>query len=240
MRKLLGFVLFGASLAAITAACVDDDAALSTNTTGQGQEGGPCFANNTCNPGLECAVISGSAKCRKTDGGSSGTTTSSSGSTSGSTSSSGSLIDADAPTDSGTDSGPTACSFTATKFPCGGDNPPTACYGATQSCTITGCGGVDDIRWTCNSPKECGGIACCLAKTAGTAKPDTKCANGSLQMTAGTTTGSVCGVEAKCGETELQLCATSADCPSPEQCKPVIVTGAGASFNGQTLGVCTP
>lgn len=233
MRKLLLFSILGASLASSIAACVSDDASPATPSAGatQGEAGGPCFADNTCRAGLTCGIVAGKAQCAAGDAGAS-----SSGSVLGD---SGTSSNADA--DAESDSGPTACTFTPSPFPCGGDNPPTSCFGSTQSCTLTGCGGADDVRWMCNSVKECNGAGtCCVAKANATLTAGNDCSPGTLKITPDTATGSVCGADLACPDGDTQLCQSSAGCPAGQQCKPVKITGAGASFNGQTLGACTP
>jgi hypothetical protein len=203
----------------------------------QGEAGGPCFADDTCSAGLTCGIVAGKAQCAAPDA---GPGASASGSSSGTVPGDGGP-NPSADADAGTDAGPTACVFAASPFPCGVDDPPTACYGATQSCTLTGCSGQGDMLWMCNSVKECGAAgSCCVAKANATLTAGPDCTDGTLKITSGTASGSVCAADPTCPDGDTQLCATNAQCPAGQKCKPVKITGAGASFNGQTLGACTP
>lgn len=208
------------------AACVGDDPPAGTSATiAQGDLDGACFANGTCNAGLSCDVIDGKAKC-----------TSSSDTPAGDASS-------DPPTSGNKDastSGPTVCQFQTTTFPCGGQQPPNACYGATQSCTLTGCN-ADDLMWQCNSARQCG-TACCVPKDVATLAAGTNCTEGTLVIAAGTASGAACSSAPACEADQTQLCQANSDCPTGQRCTPVKIVGpgAGAALNGTIVAACVP
>lgn len=216
----IGIALIGALA---VAACVGDDPSGSTPGTGaQGALGGPCFPNGTCSVGLSCNLVEGTSKCAPSSDASSGDAS------------------VDAPgTDSATDSapsGPLVCRFQTTPFPCGGQQAPVACYGATQSCTVTGCGG---LSWACNSANQCG-TACCVPTTAATLNTGTTCTEGTLLITAGATSGAVCAPGIACTGGDIQLCQANANCPPGQRCTPVKIIGAGAALNGTIVAACVP
>ena len=226
-------LFFAASLA--IGACVTSSTVSPGAVEGpQGQLGGACFPNGKCNAGLECGLVDGGVAECVPEG--NATTTASS----GSVSSSGAVADGAAPADGGREASPDECTVTPAAFPCGGDNPPTACYGAAQSCTLTGCN-VGDLMWSCNVPQTCGkGIACCVPAATATAKPGASCAMGILELAADQAQGAICGAGPACAGGATQLCATTADCPAAQRCTPVKITGGGAAINGNTVGVCAP
>ncbi|HEX7602046.1 MAG TPA: hypothetical protein VF316_10590, partial [Polyangiaceae bacterium] len=141
------------------------------------------------------------------------------------------------------DSGLPVCSFAPTKFPCSGGSSATACYGATQTCTITGCSGLDDLPWSCFSPNQCGGtLACCLSASTASLSPGTSCSQGALATLPGATAGATCATTAVCGTGATQLCQFNAQCPAGQICGAVKVVSLGdggvASLNGVILGAC--
>lgn len=233
MAKLLVSSLFPSAssvsaalvVAVALAACVGDDAATTAgSTTAQGVLGGPCFANGTCNAGLSCNAVDGTMKCAS--------------------STSVPPVDAsttDAPADTSTGdaaAGPLVCKFQTTPFPCGDSQPPNACYGDTQSCTLTGCN-VDSIMWACNSANQCG-TACCVPSTAGTLSTGSTCTEGTLLITAGATSGAECAAATTCPAGAIQLCQANANCPAGQRCTPVKIIGAGAALNGTIVAACVP
>jgi hypothetical protein len=197
-------------------------------TVTQGELNGPCFANGTCNSGLSCDTVDGAATCTASSDKPPGDTTT------------GDASSTDPPIgDPDASSPPTSCSFQTTTYPCDDPMPPTACYGATQSCTLTGCGG-SDIRWECNSARQCDETACCISAAVATLAAGASCAQGTLLMTAGASTGTVCESALACAAGETQLCQANSDCPKGQRCTPVKIAGAGASLNGTIVAVCVP
>jgi hypothetical protein len=195
-------------------ACVGD----APTSGGQGQLGGPCYPGDTCNAGLRCTSLDGIKSCELPPGDDASTTDA------GSTS----------------DSGPPVCMFAPTPYPCGGQEPPYACYGQARSCTATGC---NDLIWNCNSPNQCSGTPCCVPPDA-LLVPGASCGLGTLQLgaagDAGLTSGSACGAGTTCKAGETQLCQANAQCPAGKICSPVKITGGPASLNGTILGACVP
>jgi len=214
--KNLGVVLVGVTIVATVMACVGD----STPST-QGQLNGPCFADNACNTGLTCNLVNGAGQCVA----------------SGSDASTNDGSTADA-----ADSGPRVCTFQPTFFPCGGQNPPFACYGAAQSCTATGCSGQTDVQWQCFSPNQCNS-PCCVSASDATLAGGANCTQGTLVLTApdaGGGNGSVCSAGAACPSGHKQLCKANSQCPTGQVCNPVKITGGGLAMNGVVVGACVP
>lgn len=225
MQKLgVALVALGIGLSAIgIAACVGENTTLA-----QGTLNGPCFSDNTCNPGLSCSLVGGTATCVLKD--------------SGSTNDSGGGNDSGV-ADTGTD-GPRICAFQSTTYPCGGANPPNACYGQAQSCTLTGCSGQTDIRWECFSPNQCSSAACCVSPNDAVLTGTKNCSQGALQMLAvdggGGVNGAKCALGNSCGSGDVQLCQANSQCPSGKVCSPVKITNGGASAAGVIVGACVP
>lgn len=209
-------VLSGLAIAALAlGACVGD-----TPTTQQGVLDGPCYTDGTCNPGLKCTVVGGSAKCV--------------------VSSDASVNDAAVTTDSAVDSGPLSCKFSPTPYPCGDPQPPSTCFGLAASCTLTGCNSTD-IRWECNSPNQCTGTPCCLPAASALLVGSPNCTQGTLQLAspdAGGIVGTSCKQGLACPPGETQLCQSNSQCPTGTICSPVKVTGGPGSMNGYTVGAC--
>jgi hypothetical protein len=207
------------------AACVGDEPSSATSgTVAQGVLGGPCFANGTCNDGLACNLVEGTAKCTASTDAHSGDASSN--------------IPPSNGTSDAASSDPTVCKFQTTPFPCGDQLPPTACYGATQSCTLTGCNG-SDLAWQCNSARQCG-TACCVSPNAATLAPGAGCAEGTLLITAGAGLGAACSSDTACAAGATQLCQANSDCPQGQRCTPVKIIGAGAALNGTIVAACVP
>lgn len=218
MRKV-GIVVFGVTVAGLVvlSACVGDTPPAAV----QGQLDAPCFIDGTCNPGLKCSTINGSSRCVIADA----------------------AVDDGSTTDAAVDAGPRVCKWTPTPFPCGGQEPPFACFGPTQSCSLTGCSGLTDIQWQCFSPNQCSSPCCVAAKDAElTATKD--CSQGTLRMLAvdggGGVNGAVCNQGAQCPAGDTQLCQSNSQCPKGQICSPVKVTSGGLSSNGLTFGACVP
>lgn len=207
----------------VVVACVGESTA--PPAAAQGNLDGPCFANGTCNTGLRCDVIQGAAKCAPVGDASPGDAS----------------PDGDG---AATDSGLPECSFKPTSYPCSGGATTSACYGATQTCTITGCSGIDDLAWSCFSPNQCSTLACCLPASNASLTSGKNCAQGALAMTPGATSGASCGVGATCSPGDTQLCQFNAQCPAGKVCSAVRLVSLGdggiASLNGVVIGACGP
>lgn len=229
MRKLFALFSVGAVVGSsfAIAACVGDAPSVSS---AQGELGGACFANGTCNQGLTCGVVQGQAACTEpSDAGASGDDGgASTGSDGGSTGS-----------DDGGPPSTSVCKFSPTPYPC---TPAegTACYAGAQSCEgPTGC--VDPaISWPCNSANQCTGTACCLAAAAGIANPGVNCTQGTLILMPDASTGTVCEAASTCAAGETQLCQVNAQCPKGQHCTPIEVASNRTSLNGTILAICAP
>lgn len=226
MRKLVFVSAIVVSFAVM--ACVGDDPPSPISGIAQGELGGACFANGTCNGGLACNA----GKCAAT---------SSSSSASSSSSSSGAPIDTIP--DSGTNAdtgpvGPLVCKFQTTSYPCKDPTPPVACFGDTQTCTLTGCGGASDLRWECNSARQCNNTVCCIATDKATVAAGANCAEGTLLMKVGAVAGPTCVASLACPAGTAQLCQANADCPAGEHCTPLKIANGGAALNGNIIAAC--
>lgn len=233
MGKLLFFVSIGTAVVGsfAVAACVGDEpSSARSGTVAQGVLGGPCFANGTCNPGLSCNLVEGTAECTASSGAPSDDASSVDPPTDGDSGNPG--------TSDAASSGPLVCKFQTTAFPCGGQQPPTACYGATQSCTLTGCG-PGDIAWACNSANQCG-TACCVPTDAATLNAGAGCSEGTLLIAPGAASGAICSSGTACPAGATQLCQANSNCPPGQRCAPVKIIGAGAAFNGTIVAACVP
>jgi hypothetical protein len=207
----------------VVAACVGEaPTAPTSGTQTQGGLDGPCFANGTCNEGLSCGVVKGTATCVPSGD--------------ASTVDASSIDDANAP--DAADSGRPACKFQTTSFPCGDPMPPIACFGATQSCTLTGCGGTD-LAWQCFSPRQCS-ARCCVPTANATLIAGADCAVGSLEVSPTATAGASCSSTAACAVGDTQLCQANSDCLAGQRCTPVKIVGGGAAINGNVVAVCVP
>jgi hypothetical protein len=215
MRKLGAFVVGGI----LVGACV------SNTPPATGALDGPCFSDNTCDPGLVCNLVMAVGTCLAGDAGADASA-------------------ADTGVTDVADSGPPVCSFTPTTYPCGGQMPPWACFGSTQTCTATGCSDFNDLEWQCFSPNQCSGTACCLTAANGTLSGAASCTQGTLLVTAedagGSGSGTQCSAGLACAAGDTQLCQGNAQCPTGEICNPVKVAGGAASLYGATLGACAP
>lgn len=199
------------------AACVDGSNAQ------QGNLDGPCLPNGQCNSGLVCTTVGGSQKCEIPEGG----VVTEAGS--------------DA-SDAAVEAGPRQCSFQPTTFPC--PQGPT-CYGASQSCSVTGCpGGPTDYKWDCFGPNQCGNTPCCIAPTVAALTPTLDCSQGGLKMTPGDAgaggQASTCESGQACPSGDIQLCQFNTQCPKGTVCSPVKISGSGASANNVIIGACVP
>ncbi len=216
MRKL-GVLSFGVTMAGLVFfACVGD----STPVGGQGQLDGPCYPGDTCNAGLKCDLSGGSGKCIVAP-------------------TNDAAIETGTPDAASDSSG--VCVFTPTGYPCKDIQQPTACFGLSQGCTVTGCGSTD-VRWECNSPNQCNGTPCCVPAEA-VLTPSVACTQGTLQLAAadaGGQNGASCKQGAACPAGETQLCQSNAQCPKGKVCGPVKVTGGPSSMNNYTIGACGP
>jgi hypothetical protein len=174
-----------------------------------------------CNPGLACNVVNGAALCVPAGDAGAG--------------------DASSSSDSGSDSGLPVCKFAPTPWPtsCTG----ASCFGATQSCSLTGCN--TDERWECFSPNQCSSAPCCLSASVASLTPAHNCTQGALTMASGTASASVCAAGASCGSDDagpqIQLCQFNDQCPVGQICSAVRVVASDAvTINGAILGACMP
>lgn len=207
----------------VVVACVGDDPAVtSSGAAAQGSLDNACFANGTCSDGLTCSVVQGTSKCVPPGDAAAAADASSS-------------VDAS----TGADSGPTGCLFTPTSFGCT-KQQPFSCFGATQGCTATGCGG--DLAWTCFSRRQCNDIApCCLSNANAALTAGAGCAQGTLQMSATATAGASCSTSLACGPGDTRLCQADSHCLEGQRCVPVKVTGGGLALDGKVfIGACAP
>jgi hypothetical protein len=203
----------------VSFACLAAGLFACVDTTPTGILGGQCKPDGTCNVGLACEVVEGSPKC----------------------------VDPDAapPSDGGADApaGPRTCPLKPTVYPCGGQNPPFACYGATQSCSLTGCSGQTDIQWQCFSPNQCSS-PCCVTAADAVLSGTSDCSQGTLLMQAvdggGGVSGATCSQGAQCPSGATQLCQANSQCPTGQICSPVQVKNGGLSMNGAVVGACVP
>ena len=151
LRPLLGLL----GTACVVGACVSD------NSNTQGTLDGPCFTNGTCNTGLTCQVVSGSARCEVADASVADAPADSP------------LVDSnvgDAPADqTSTDASDGGCTLQPTlpcNTPCG---PNNACCTDTATCipnTGTCSGGSN--AWQCQTRADCSGgsAPCCIGAAA--------------------------------------------------------------------------
>ena len=214
-RSFLSIGLVGAFVA--VGACVGDPGPA------QGEIGGACNTDGTCNGGLVCT----NAKCAvANDAATSDAATNDSGSS-----------------DSAVDSGPRTCTFAPTPFPCTGQSAGPTCYGQAQSCALTGCPGQTDVRWECFSPNQCGNTPCCIAPTSAALTPTKDCALGGLKVLpgdAGNVTASMCSTGIACDPSEITLCQFNTQCPTGQVCSPVKISGSGTSASNVIIGACVP
>ena len=194
---------------------------------GQGELDGPCFANSTCNAGLVCQLVSGTATCLNPDG--------------ATTNDASTATDSASASDGG-DGGLPVCKFSPTVWPsqCPGGPTGAACFGAAQDCSLTSCAGE---RWECFSPNQCSQAPCCISASAGVLTPQHDCSQGAITMVKSTPSGSVCGSGSACGSDDagpqIQLCQFNYQCPTGQICSAVkVVSSDAASINGSLIGAC--
>ncbi len=201
----------------VVAACVGDASAPPTNA--QGTLNGPCFANDTCNDGLFCDVVHGSAKCVPFGDASPNDSS---------------------PTTDAADAGLPKCNVSPTAWPmqCPGGAIGASCFGQTQTCTATGCSNQGDMRWECFSPNQCSNAPCCLSPTDGTLTPQKNCTQGTLTL-AGTPNGAICGSGSACKTGDTQLCQFNSQCPEGQICSAVrVVASTSPAIHMDVLGAC--
>ncbi len=232
MRTLF-FWTVGALVFGSFVACVGD--APATSGAAQGANGGSCFANGTCNPGLSCDPATNTC-------GVGGDASSSDAASDAGTTDSGSTVD---------ESGVLSCPFNTTFYPC--TSPQNSCYGDTFSCSASGCGGPNDTLWSCFSPNQCStNLPCCLPIAGNSLHAGSTCAEGSLTI-GGDDAGGF-EVVAQCGSAvgpcpadQYQLCQTNKQCPTGQRCNLVKVTGRvtldspdGGPSSSVDIGACVP
>jgi len=208
--------------------CVTGD---DSNGNAPGTLGGPCFANNTCNTGLVCALENGSGVCEQPDG------TSPDAPTDGPTSSDASQDQtaADAPadgtSDAPSDAGSDACDAESNAPPiCAGCTTGEKCCPMTRTCYSSGCGTqCSDVCW-CSNVSSCGGTSfCCLPVTPSNGCPLTVSASGTISTS--------CVASASDCANGVFLCETDSDCPSNvHTCTGVAVQGLGTTV--QDMRIC--
>lgn len=215
--------VFRASLGFVGIALVTFAACVDSTAPKQGELNGPCL-NGQCNLGLVCSNATGSPVCVEPEAGANDAAVT------------------DASSDA--DAGPRQCTFQPTTFPC--TQGPT-CYGASQSCSLTGCpGGDTDFRWACFGPNQCGNTPCCIAASVATLTPTTDCSQGGLKMTfvdggvSGGIQASTCESGQACASGEIQLCQFNSQCQKGTVCSPVKISGSGTSANNVIIGACVP
>jgi hypothetical protein len=213
-------------------ACVGDDPG-SDAIDDDGKEGGKCFGNGTCIPGLTCL----SDRCVRVSGPDAGPTD---GSTSADDAArDGSSSDADAsdgavPCDAGITPAPIPTNVRcgdAGSFGCPRQSAQVCCGGGQGCVTKTNCQTASQPVWECEVPNHCGvqGTRCCMYPL--TLDPTQTCplkASGSPQ--------SEC--TSLCVNAPF-LCEKTADCKDAGICTPVEVrpTGNNSSF---VVGACLP
>jgi len=187
-------------VAPFVVACVNngDD----TSGKSPGTLGGPCFANNTCNSGLTCALENGSGVCEASDAtldapvldtGNDVTTPGDAGDAG---------VDADA-----------ACNVTeAPNLLCNASclNQPDAgggCCPKYQACIDQPVDCPSLPTWSCQSRADCSNVPCCISATVTPGCPPS--------ITFSTTEpGAVCASSAACMTDQVALCSQSSDCPN--------------------------
>lgn len=206
-----------ASYALLCIACVDGGDAGDAAT--QGSLGGPCFANNTCNSGLDCVLVNGKGVCEQADATADQTTSDEGGN------------DATQTTDVAGDVAPVdaGCEATVAAQPaCLGNCSGQICCALSGQCYQSGCGvncNGGGSCWGCTRGSDCSGMPCCAtsATIQGTCPPT---------ATIDPNQGAYCNSSCPNG---LFLCGNNADCPTSAP------TCVGANVSGiahSTIGVC--
>ncbi|HSQ62675.1 MAG TPA: hypothetical protein VLM85_05655 [Polyangiaceae bacterium] len=179
------------------AGCVSDSGQAGPK---QGDLGGPCFANNTCNTNLACVLVSGAGVCQQPDA-TAGDAVADQG-VADSTTSDASDASASGDADAGT-----PCSATPT-MAC----PNLDCLAQTQECCAqsgacvvnsTGCN--SQPTWTCTAKSQCPNAFCCIAGSVAQQNtcPPTWMTNGGASCSANVCTSSF-----------YEVCTTNSECPS--------------------------
>jgi hypothetical protein len=214
-----------AVLATVGMTVITFSACVGDTSIPAGSLDGPCLSNGQCNAGLSCATVGGSSKCVLAEGGVNDAN----------------VTDA---TDASAEAGPRQCTFQPTTFPC---QQGSACYGSTQSCSLTGCpGGPTDYAWACFGPNQCGNTPCCIPETTATLTPTPDCSQGGLKLAfvdggvGGGIPASTCATGLACPGANIQLCQFNTQCPKGTVCSPVKVSGSGVSANNVIVGACVP
>jgi hypothetical protein len=227
-------------------ACVGDDPAPSPGVAADGERGGRCFANGTCNGGgLSCT----DGLCVLPGDPNPGTDASTTPADGGTEASVGDGSSGEAASEAGDDDAgacpPPAhtpkvvqCN-TSNLDPCG---YPEVCCTTQGTCSSTGsCAGGNEH--VCESSADCfagANTECCMTFS-GSLTTVAKCPSGITSFTKTT-----CVQKGKCGSTGngAVLCGKTADCPDPTTiCRAVAVdlgNAASPRIRTITVGVCAP
>ena len=202
----------------LASACVGGDDKSDAAT--QGSLGGPCFANNTCNSGLDCVLQNGKGVCEASDASvqdASGDTT-----TNDATGDAPNDVTSDVQVDAGCDSGLTPGAA------CFGNCTGELCCPLNGQCFTSGCGvsPCNGMCWSCAKGSDCSGQYCCATNS--TTQPTCP-----LNTNIGPSTNVFCSAIPCAGG--LFLCVNNSDCPSTAPtCTPAKANG----LNTSTIGVC--
>jgi hypothetical protein len=211
---------FACLVFAVLVGCVSDN-----SSTTPGTLNGPCFANNTCNTGLACVLVSGTGVCMLTDA-----APTEAGMDAGADAS---APDADAAVEAGCDAGTPHLACGA-KCPLGGDggagNPQEVCCptsgGTCIADTHPDAGGVGSclggmVTWVCQSSADCmSNETCCVIGTV-----DTAACPPELTQPVNATCSASCNGHV--------LCTSTAQCSGSQACVAAKMIQAQA-----TIGLC--
>lgn len=215
MGKLL------AALGALVLASVAATACVGESATppAQGTLDARCFSNGTCNAGLACVVVNGTATCQPSDA------ATSDGAPPGDAAASDS-------SDGGPDAARLVCKSVTTNFSC---QNQVSCIvlGQNSLACRTGSCMTGEQAWECYSPKQCTAMACCLSGAAPVGVSASSCTAGTIDVATLTLAGTC---KATCAADDTRLCTSNDECGAGT-CVPTTVTGGtGTSLKG--LGVC--
>lgn len=168
----------------------------------QGSLGGPCFANNTCNAGLDCVLQNGSGICEQGDATIADSPTNDVVVDQSNDVSTNDAGDGGAEAEAGCTASPhNACP----NFDCHAQS--MSCCANTGACgqSTTDCNG--PAPWACVKGGDCNtNFPCCLSATI--AQPN------ACPPFAQVSAAAQCGSSNQCGSGTYQLCITNGECPS--------------------------
>ncbi len=199
-----------------TIACVSNG---DTSTKPQGSLGGPCFANNTCNAGLDCILENGSGICEQPDA----TVADAPNDVVGDQSTN------DVTTNDASDGGADAeagctasLSHACPNFDCHGQAEECCANLGTCGLNSADCNG--QPLWQCVKGGDCASnFPCCLTATISNAN--------ACPPTGQAAAGSTCATGNSCGS-DFQLCESSSECGG-KVCTAVSLGGISAN-----VGLC--